>query len=381
MPLATTDQLPLPGRSRRDDRLDFWRGLCLIDMVLVHLVSQGMQFGPVGHAFFTEYTRFAAGGYVMLSGMTIGFIYLPRAMDPNRRWSAYFALLRRAAYIYWISVAVAMGQLILCPMRGEPMPPLLKTLGETLVFRQGYDLLPFYVMMLAFSPIILECIRQRLTWLIFAASLAYFAWGHHDEEFKAHSFSITTTFFWILWQLPFVTGVVAGTWLSRYDQFKTRTKLLAAGSFWAMSILLFFGAYASHFGLTFSIPGLTFWKNPLTFGEYLRYLGLVGAILATTDLAWRWLRGSGVMRFVARMGRRSLAMYVAQIFLVGQIDRLNDAAAAAWPVWGLQFVFMALAIVLLWALAWVMDAMASQSRRSPAPVSPIVTSFNLSPTE
>jgi hypothetical protein len=51
------------------------------------------------------------------------------------------------------------------------------------------------------------------------------------------------------------------------------------------------------------------------------------------------------------------------------VDQWNDAAAARFPVWGLQFVFMAIALGLLWGLAWVMDAFAALGQRQAAPTS------------
>ncbi len=355
---------PLERSSRRDQRLDFWRGLCLIDMVLVHLVQQGMQFGSVGHAVFTEYTRFAAGGYVMLSGMTVGFVYLPRVLDAERRRGAYFGLIRRSAYIFWIHCAVMVGQLlVLLPIRGQALPPMLPTLRDILLFREGYDLLPFYVIILAITPIALELIRRGMTWVVMLVSVSVFFWGHYHEQYAAYSFPITQTFFLMLWQFPFLIGLLAGGALKKYDHVSQRVKIGTTLGFLALSIFLLFAAYGSHFGLTFNVPGLVFWKNPLTLGELLRYLGLVGLVLTTTDLAWRWLRDSAVMPFVARLGRRSLAMYIAQIFLVGQVDRLNDYFAASWPIWGMQFFFMALAVWLLWLLAWIMDSLGGFSFR------------------
>jgi len=349
-------------------------------MVLVHLVQQGMQFGPVGHAFFTEYTRFAAGGYVMLSGMTIGFVYLPRALNPAKRPAAYRSLWRRAAYIFWIHVAVTTGQLILLPMRGEAMPPLLPTIRDILMFREGYDLLPFYIIMLSLTPLVLEIVRRRRDWVLPIVSFGLFAFGHYHDQYKAHSLAITHTFFIMLWQLPFLLGLFAGAKLRQYDGWSTRAKVASAVAFCGLSVLFFFGAYGSHFGIAFQIPFLTFWKNPLTFGELLRYTALVGAILSVTNLAWRWLGGSAVSAFVGRLGRRSLSLYIVQIFLVGQIDKLNDAAAAYSAVWGTQFFFMALTIWLLWCFAWCMDWLGNvNGLRSGVPALPVSLSASQNP--
>src|SRR4051794_19172589 len=111
-----TDYLPelSPERkSARDHRLDFWRGLCLMDMVIVHMVQQGTQFGALGQEVLADYTRFAAGGYILLSGMTVGFVFYPRALDPDRRWDSYLRLWRRAAFIFAVHLFVTFVELLI----------------------------------------------------------------------------------------------------------------------------------------------------------------------------------------------------------------------------------------------------------------------------
>src|SRR5580692_1885086 len=83
----------------RDHRLDFWRGLCLVDMVLVHLVYENVYFGAGLSRFIGEYSRFAAGGFVFVAGLSVGAIYLPRSIDPARRRATYLSLWRRAAIL------------------------------------------------------------------------------------------------------------------------------------------------------------------------------------------------------------------------------------------------------------------------------------------
>jgi hypothetical protein len=62
----------------RDFRLDFWRGLCLVDMVLVHLVYEGVKMGRVLQPTLGEYIRFAA---VHLLGGAWGFVHFPAQGD------------------------------------------------------------------------------------------------------------------------------------------------------------------------------------------------------------------------------------------------------------------------------------------------------------
>src|SRR5947208_2939026 len=55
-----TPPTPAPTKKSskpRDHRLDFWRGLCLVDMVVVHLIFAGISFGPWASPLLGEYAR------------------------------------------------------------------------------------------------------------------------------------------------------------------------------------------------------------------------------------------------------------------------------------------------------------------------------------
>jgi uncharacterized membrane protein len=52
-------------------------------MLLVHLIHQGMSLGTRLDLAIGEYTRFAAGGFVFIAGMSIGRIFLPRPRTPT----------------------------------------------------------------------------------------------------------------------------------------------------------------------------------------------------------------------------------------------------------------------------------------------------------
>ena len=359
-------ELPLQRQSLRDSRLDFWRGLCLIDMVIVHMVQQGMQFGAFGLEFFTDYTRFAAGGYILISGMTVGFVFYPRVLDRPRRWESYLRLWRRAAFIFALHVLVTFCEMLfLGPMHGGPPLETGKVIRDILLMREGYDLLPFYVIMLTLSPLAMELMRRGLTWLLAIASLSIFVWYHWNQHYDLMSFHITNTFFWGFWQTLFFAGLFAGSKLRRYDALSTSRKVTITGGFWLMSAVIFFAAFGHHFGLqkyglgqtamdAHPLSPLTFWKTPLTVGEVLRYFFLVGAMVTTTDLLWAWLRDGRLAAIVNRMGRRSLAIYIAQGYLVHQVDKACDRIGGPW---GVQFLWMAYMLALVWSIAWLLDVL------------------------
>jgi hypothetical protein len=362
-----TDYLPelSPQRTRpRDHRLDFWRGLCLIDMVIVHMVQQGMQFGALGQEVLADYTRFAAGGYILLSGMTVGFVFYPRALDPQRRWESYLRLWRRATFIFAIHLLVTFVELlILGPLHGGHTPPLSQAVRDILLLREGYDLLPFYVIMVGLSPLVLELMRRRRAWPLLFVSAGWFVWTHWKHHYAQFAFPITSTFYVGFWQVLFLAGIFAGSRLKRYDALPARSKLAISGGFWVVSAVIFFAAYGHHFGLQKyglgqhvmderPLSPLTFWKTPLTTGELLRYFFLVGAIVTTTDLLWRWIRDSRLAAVVNRMGRRSLAIYITQGYFVIQVDKASDRIGGPW---GVQFLWMLYMLALVWSIAWLLD--------------------------
>jgi hypothetical protein len=92
------------------------------------------------------------------------------------------------------------------------------------------------------------------------------------------------------------------------------------------------------------------------------------AVVFVTDILWRWMKGTAVDRFVSRMGRKSLAMYVAHVFVVGLVVSLSYKLTLG--LW--QWLYIPLTIVLVWSVAWGMERIASarktrerEERRAP----------------
>ncbi len=345
--------LPLSARSQsvRDERLDFWRGLCLIDMVLVHLVHQGMNFGQPWWSILGEYTRFAAGGFIFVAGMSVGAIFLPRVREERNRRKTHLRLMKRSGYILAVHYIATAGFLLLYPLYGSgPFASVSDLLRDILLFRSGSDLLPFYVVMVAITPLLLELLRRGMGWLVALLSLAVFmTWGRMDPYFL--SAPIQQCFLLPLWQVIFIAGLLAGAALPAYDRLAQSTKRIIAGFSTIFLVVMFFGAYGGDFGLALSLP-VVFWKVPLSVGEILKYLAFMLALMSVTDLFWQRLAGSAVVRFSSRMGRRSLAMYVVHVWIVSLTVTL-----AGWLGWSgaSNLIFAITAVAALWGTAWVMD--------------------------
>jgi hypothetical protein len=365
---APLSHAPALAKSRpRDGRLDFWRALCLIDMVLVHLVYEGVNFGPL-ERILGEYTRFAAGGFVFVAGMGIGAIFLPRSLTAGGRWKVYPSLWRRAGYILCVHYAATLSFVSLEMIRGTrtSVPGLFALLRDILCFREGGDLLPLYVIMVAASPAVLELLRRRLWWVAAGASALLFAWG--QQHVWLFSSPLHQNFPVILWQMIFVGGMLFGAVLPRYTALSKRIKFslatascLAAGVLWAAN-------YRGDFGWTQPNLLLYFRKVPLSLGEALRYFSIVFAIIFSTDLLWDRLAESRLVALVNPVGRKSLAVYVTHVWVVGLLAML------AWHTseWGAWQMLLAIpAVALLWIVARAMEwnaarQPAKRSRRLPA---------------
>src|SRR5882757_6753621 len=131
-------------------------------MVLVHLVYEGVKMGLVLTPVFGEFTRFAAGGFIFLAGLAVTFIFLPKANDPAKRWGAYHALWRRSLYLLFVHYAASLSFIFIYPLRdfAGPYPSAWSYVKQVLLFREGCDLLIFYVIMVALSPALIEIIRR-----------------------------------------------------------------------------------------------------------------------------------------------------------------------------------------------------------------------------
>jgi hypothetical protein len=340
----------LISSTARDFRLDFWRGLCLVDMVLVHLVYEGVRMGRVLTPVLGEFTRFAAGGFIFLAGLGVSYIFLPKAVDETKRWETYQTLWRRSLYLLFVHYAASLSFILIYPLRdfAGTYPRPLEYVKQVLLFREGSDLLIFYVIMVAISPALLEVIRRGYGWVVALASLGLFAAGEYQPY--ALSLPIQQNFMVILWQMIFVMGTLAGAALPRWDALSVRCKLAWAAGACGMLALIETAEFTTlgwHVGLTFE-------KAPLSWGEAARYLSMIVAIMMLTDLSWRWIAGSNIAGFLTRLGRRSLAVYVAHVWVVAIV-----VAAARRTEWlgAWQALLAAAAVAMLWAWTCVLDAL------------------------
>jgi hypothetical protein len=327
----------------RDRRLDFWRGLCLIDMILVHLVHEGIQFGPFGPVI-VDYTRFAAGGFVFVAGLGVGLMFL---RDAGPGSPAPF-LWRRATYLLGVHYALTGATVAVALLRGLRPPAddafaLVRDIALLREMPSYIDVLPLYVAMLAASPLLLALLRRGHWLLVVLASAACFAWGRHDARALSPAGSVEFPF--LLWQAFFVAGLVATPLVPHLDRRRAwRRAMTAAWSGFAVLTLL---AYGARFGVGPNLEASAFGKVPLTAAEWLRYLATTLAVVTTSAVLWARLARTAAARVVAQLGRRSLAVYGAHVFVQMLV------VAAATPLWWMGGVQGLVVVVPMLAVLWV----------------------------
>jgi hypothetical protein len=339
----------------RDRRLDFWRGLCLVDMVLVHLVWEGLDVGGVLAPLIGEYTRFAAGGFVFVAGMGMGLVFLPRARDAARRPTVYGDLWRRAAYVLGVHYAAAASFVALEVASGRRVVAGdgLAVVRDLILLQDAPpygDILPLYVVLLAVAPALIELLRRGHWRLVACGSAALFTLGQWRPWLLSPR--VPEEFPVVVWQAVFVAGVLFGAALPGLDACAARTRraIAAAAALAFASVTL--AAHGADLGLP--VPRLVhLQKVPLNGGELVRYLAATVFVVMGTGLLWRRLEPRPVARFVESLGRRSLGVYVAHVWVQGAIIAL---AARLWWIGSAQAVLAPVALVLLGLLARVLDS-------------------------
>jgi hypothetical protein len=346
-------------------------------MLLVHLYYQNVQFGDFLGRLLGEYTRFAAGGFIFVSGLSIGVIFLPRALDEKRRAKTYKALWRRSLYILGVNYLCAMVLImmeILRGVRGNFVSPSI-LLRDIFLLREGGDLLPFYVMMIAISPFLLAAVRRKSGGLaILIGSVALFIWGLWHPWALAPAQHLT--FPPVLWQVIFVTGFLLGFAWPKYNSLSNKSKLAMASVSWLTAAVLFVMEYSYQWGmpqLSFNVP---FTKVPLSTAEALRYLSIIFGIITTTDVLWPLIGESSASAFVQTLGRKSLPVYVLHLWVV----EILGALAVAWPWMGAwQILFALFSLLILWLFALILDISKTPKQNRPTAASAIQRVFRCDP--
>jgi hypothetical protein len=320
---------------QRDNRLDVWRGLCLVDVVLVHLAFNGLGFpAPLDDAI-KHWTRFAAGGFVFLAGLTVAVAFGPAVeRSAASRANAYRRLWRRSGQLVLTEIAASIAYRLIDGWRwfpSDPDTPLTQALLDLVLLRRPGvmgGILILYAILLGVMPLLFEVRRRLGDWPLAAASVAVYATALATRGALAWP---DGEFHVAYWQPLFVAGLLSARGLGWLGTRGPRTQLV-----WASGVTAAFGVvFLLQNGPSFGIEAparllpLVFDKKPLQPGALLWYVAIVQVVFAWTLIAWeRVLAGSQATAWLALLGRHSLLFYVAHVFTEIPVMEL---VWSAWP--------------------------------------------------
>lgn len=331
--LFTVDPAQLAPASRRDLRLDFFRGLALFFIFLDHIPSNLVNWVTVRNYGFSD----AAEMFVFISGYSAAIAYggamrrsgflIAAARILRRCWQLYVAHI--FLFVIFIAQIAYVAERFNNPMFAEemqiveflndPYVSLLQAL--VLKFRPAnLDILPLYIVLLLAFPVILWGLEKRPAWAL-AASAAVYAIAH---IFKLNFPSYPPGEGWFFnpldWQLLFVIGAMLGRLHGSQVAAVPRVPwlLIPAALYVAASFLVV---------MSWSVPQLEglvpHWlgkiiypinKTNLDFLRLAHFLSLAYVTMSlvkadTAFLEWR------IFRPVLRCGQQSLYVFCAGVIL------------------------------------------------------------------
>lgn len=349
-----------PGVSRRDLRLDFLRGVCLVKMVFNHL------WHTPAHRF-QEWLGFvsAAEGFFFISGAVVGIVHGRRVAEGGLAPSSR-TLLTRAGHLYLANLALAFSFLALESggwLAGNHFSRFWQggelEWGRLFALNLPYHLhvLPRYVVFLALTPLALWCLtRGRTAWLLVASGGLYLlSLGMVGEPRLPGLESGGLIYFPVLpWQMLFFAGMACGYHRRRLAALWRRLPsawLAAALGLAAVAFaLLKRGWEVGRFPLPPDLVAAWLGRTGLGPGRLVNLAVVFGLCFLLVDRFWRPLaRSAGPV--LLPIGQRSLYVFLVHILIVGL--GMAWLPAVAGEVLSAPWVLLALDLALV-GLLWMM---------------------------
>ena len=367
----------LSGRPMgRDPRLDAFRGLALMMIFINHVPGNFWENYTSRNFGFSD----AAEGFVLIAGISAALAYgqwfQPGAERPVRQmmvglghvwhrvWTIYLVQILATMLTLGVILAVArwfddLTMLHINQMdafRADPVGAMLRM--PLLIQQLNYvDILPMYLVLLAFTPFALLA-GWRAPWLLFAAA-AGFWWVTNIKLLNLPSHPNPAGWFFnpLAWQLLFVIGLLAGLAMRRGRSLVPKHAVLlilaAAGLLISLAWLKLplFGDYmygllgqAQQDGAPDYLIGFEKTYLPL---PRLAHVLLLAYVLAYFDIV-RLICASVVMAPFRLLGRQGLLVFSAgSVICVGLQTIRQRTGQDFW----LDSAMLAAGLALLFALA------------------------------
>jgi hypothetical protein len=361
--------LVLPAAGVRELRLDLFRGLALWLIFIDHVSPDVLTWFTIRSYGFSD----AAEIFIFISGYTAAFVY-GRAMFEIGFVVATARILRRvwqiyAAHILLFTVLIAEVAYVAValekPFYAKEMEivDFLKqpglAMGQALLLRYrplNMDVLPLYIVLMAFLPLILQLIKWRADFALAASVALYVACWQYDLHLTAFPNG-----FWsfnpFAWQLLFVFGA----WCALGGARRMTRFLASPAALWlALAYLLFaFGVTMTWYfpQIVFLMPHwLEQWMYPIDKTDldvlrFAHFLALAVIALRLVPAGWHGLESRWLWPMIL-CGQRSLEIFSLGVALAfaGYFVLMETSAGIA-----LHFVVGIGGILAMSAVAWLLS--------------------------
>jgi hypothetical protein len=365
---SATRAASLPAPGERELRLDLFRGLALWLIFIDHVSPDLLSWFTIRSYGFSD----AAEIFIFISGYTAAFVY-GRAMSQSGFVKGTARILRRVWQIYAMHVvlfAIVVAEVAYIAVGLEK--PFYATemeindflaqpglaMGRALLLRYrplNMDVLPLYVVLMLFLPLILLLIRWRANVTLALSVLLYAATSRYDLHLVAYPSG-----FWgfnpFAWQLLFVFGA----WCALGGTQRMSRFLASPVTLWVSLAYI-----VASFGvtLTWYFPEFSFliphwlgqWMYPISKTDldvlrFAHFLALAAITVRFVPAGWPGLK-SPWLRPMILCGQNSLEIFSLGVFLAftGYFV-LTELSAGLL----LHILIGLLGIAILSAVAWLL---------------------------
>ena len=335
-----------PRACPRDPRLDFFRGLGMIFILIAHIPwSSWTEWLPARFGFSDSADMFVfCSG--MASAIAFGSVFteagwlMGTARIAYRAWQVYWAhicsfiavvALLTAADAWFGGDHYVREEVYLVNFLAAPQVFLPRLLAMTYV-PGSFDILPMYLVILGMTPIVMALARVHLSLVAAFSATLWLAANYGGLELTADASDARTWFFNpFAWQIVFLTGFAfASGWLPAPPR---GGPLLAA----AIALLLLaapvgcqegFGCYAG-FGHAPLLGRIHDWLGPwidkhnMGLLRYAHFLAAAYVAFLLAGESGRNLKGK-VADIIRRVGQQTLAVFLAQLVIAQAMGILMD---------------------------------------------------------
>lgn len=369
--IASSPDHPIPPAGGRDLRLDFVRGLALLIIFVNHIPDNEGQFFTLSRYGWSD----AAEVFVFCSGYVSALVF-GKSFERSGLGSGTVRVLQRCMQIYAAHLGLFAALALSC-LWGNALNPghdYIQKLNIGFLFEQtqvalpamvtltylpnGIDILPMYLMLLAWTPLFWVLSRVSKSLAVLVSVALYAATYLVNMDLSAQPGTDRAWFFNpFAWQLMFFGGYVIGAgWIK--IRLGIQRRLLAC-----LAIVLLAVPFAHEQNLRpldwmMSLYG---WIDPVyektRLGplRILHFAALAYLVATLLERHGAWLRRPAA-ECIRVLGRNSLAIFSLGLLLARLCGMVLDQTGhGLLPLLGVNLGGLALLIGVGQVLAWVDD--------------------------